>query len=490
MNNRSFFFIIPVLFVMLFISSCGYLQMNPPPDANISEEDTDESGWMAAAANMLAAADYGNGNNVQEKAEDIYANLIEEFGTDKTGWTDAALSWWLKSEHNRYPENPYKLVTVYGHKSPKLPWANPDAVMFIGNLMRKGNFVAISITWPNADVDNTGQGGHTINCWGDNESERAISENPKHIRVSDPHRNDGGSLQTYEYDFFYEPNPDGTNEGAGWYFSYDNNHPYIKNIIVLSPVTTNNDNEVAVRKMGAYRLMYPEEHARYKLQYYVAADSLIDVFNAPPENGTDFNKRPSISKGKQKNKALVEWSMKKRDSTRKWFTIFSELIIPEESGILVSDVKYELRNGSELKAAPDVYWNVIHQPVNFPSRIENISGGYIIGSFDILKEDTVFTDDDPYAEYRFISQYSFDGYPREFTLYLYAETAYCISNIKLGHKYGLLSPDSLWTFKNWIVDFPDKIECRADTFSVVFYTPKKLYYPEGEDYYKRRAKVE
>ena len=77
MNNRSFFFIISALFVILFISSCGYLQMNPPPDVNISEEGTDESGWMAAAANMLAAAGYGNGKNVQEKAEDIYANLLK-----------------------------------------------------------------------------------------------------------------------------------------------------------------------------------------------------------------------------------------------------------------------------------------------------------------------------------------------------------------------------------------------------------------------------
>ena len=465
----------------MLAGSCGYLQMNPPPDVNINPETESHAGWMAAAANMLSAAGYGHGQSVQDRAEGIYQDLIEEFGTDAVGWTDAAISWWLQSAHNIWLDNPYKLVSVFGYKGPKIPWENHNLPHFIGKLIRQGNYVALSITWPEAEVDVTGKGGQTINCWGDNEGRKRIKEHPQHLRVSDPYRMSGGALQTYRLDDYENPNPDGPNEGPGWYLAYDENHPYIKNIVVLSAVSGLKDNKIGLFKLASYRLRHPADQTKYKLRYWISSDSVIGQFHAPTSEAQAYFKEPGITINDEDKQVSVTWPISKELEAEEWFTVFSEFIIPEGSGIGISDVSYIIDRNTEIKAAPDVYWNITHKPVNYPARLKNITGGYIIGSFDIYKSDTIPADEFLFAKYRFISQFDFDHRPDEYTLHLYSDSAYCVTNIRLGLKFGLQTPYDLWQFDDWIRTFPEVKVCGEDTLRLIIHTPTRIGYPEGED---------
>jgi len=122
--------------LVLFISSCGYLKVNPPPDANHGNKNEKQYVWLAAAANLLAAAGYGQAKSTDEKSEEIYNQLIGEFGNQKTGWTDTAIQWWLDSGFNIWPENPYTLTTVMGYKRDKIPYNHDGGTQQISQLLR------------------------------------------------------------------------------------------------------------------------------------------------------------------------------------------------------------------------------------------------------------------------------------------------------------------------------------------------------------------
>ena len=71
--------------LLLLAVSCPYQKMNPAPDVDKGPPAPaiDNSCWMATAANMLAGAGYGNGNTVQQRAEDIYADICFFSNCDK-----------------------------------------------------------------------------------------------------------------------------------------------------------------------------------------------------------------------------------------------------------------------------------------------------------------------------------------------------------------------------------------------------------------------
>jgi len=90
----------------------------------------DNSCWLAASSNQLAAAGYGNGATLQERADDIYLDMLiwqrsqdpaDIHGTRDGGWMDNALTWWLGSANNTWPANPYNVVTVHGNTN-CTPW--------------------------------------------------------------------------------------------------------------------------------------------------------------------------------------------------------------------------------------------------------------------------------------------------------------------------------------------------------------------------------
>ena len=94
-----------------------WLKWNNPPDADKYDHGHTSPNytptcWVAAASNMLAGAGYGDGNTVQERADDIYDELCYG-GVDcnDPGWADTALRAWLRSDDNKWKRyNPYKFI--------------------------------------------------------------------------------------------------------------------------------------------------------------------------------------------------------------------------------------------------------------------------------------------------------------------------------------------------------------------------------------------
>ncbi|WP_031433015.1 hypothetical protein [Methylomarinum vadi] len=93
-NKKRYWFPYGVLALIGFLtSSCTYMKMNPPPDTDKAFLAGNNTCYLATAANMLAGAGYGTGGTVQARADNIYANLTDHFGTANTGWTDTALNY-------------------------------------------------------------------------------------------------------------------------------------------------------------------------------------------------------------------------------------------------------------------------------------------------------------------------------------------------------------------------------------------------------------
>ena len=121
-----------------------FMTMDPPPDSDknpLPPSLTDLSCWEHTAANMLAAAGYGTGTTVQDRADDIFADMSAQFGTANPGWPDAALQWWLASSNNTWTNDiDYTLVTVVGTKTMN-PWANSNGARQLANDLRVFNQV-------------------------------------------------------------------------------------------------------------------------------------------------------------------------------------------------------------------------------------------------------------------------------------------------------------------------------------------------------------
>ena len=62
------------------LGQSGYVKHGPnPPDANKVGPMTDDTCWLATAANMLAGAGYGQASTEQQRAEEIYQQLKIHF---------------------------------------------------------------------------------------------------------------------------------------------------------------------------------------------------------------------------------------------------------------------------------------------------------------------------------------------------------------------------------------------------------------------------
>jgi hypothetical protein len=73
-----------VLLCLPAAAHADWLKMDPPPD--VDKDQPNLTCWLATAANMLAGADYGHSGgspDLQARADYIYGQLVEHFGTDE-----------------------------------------------------------------------------------------------------------------------------------------------------------------------------------------------------------------------------------------------------------------------------------------------------------------------------------------------------------------------------------------------------------------------
>lgn len=466
--------------------------MDPPPDADKTYPVgvTDDTCWLATAANILAGAGYGNGNTVQARAADIYQQLINHFGYDG-GWIDTAITWWLTSANNIWPNNRYTVVTVFGNKNPKYPWYDVNGARFIGNELRKGQFVGLSISWPTDAINpSTGQpiigrGGHAITCWGDNGGNATLTNNPSGVLVTDSDNDTGGDIQNYTYDAFTNPNPGGPNEGNGWYMNYVDlagDNAYIKHIVELTPTDDPSDDKLTQKVVGSVQIHQSQENPASDLHYEVSTD--VDILSYKTNLDWPTTTHPKITESQPRRKISVDWDFKEPIPYCNDVTVTAELTLPSWNSIAIKNLYFTYPDAKAM-ILPFLRWEIKTPFLEKAERIRNVTGGYVIGSFDIVN----MAQKNPkkvVARYRFVHEYSFNQTPEEHVFFLSGQKGFLATNLRFGHSYGYPSLKTLWKFENWMTEIPEwKTRLTKKPTRVVIDWKKRLPYPEGETvYYK------
>lgn len=480
--------------LVFMFTSCKYMKMDPPPDVDkgppaptvpCSPGGTiqDNSCWLATASNMLAGAGYGTGTSVQDRAEEIYDEMVANYGKQCGGWTDAALQWWLGSGNNTWSgTNPYTIVTVHGYKSPRYPWDEPDGAMTIGNELRRCQLVGLSISWPTSG-SSIGSGGHAITAWGDNLGSNTLTTNPVTVRVTDSDKDSGGDVQEYDYDSYTSPNPGGANEGNGWYFDYSSNHPYIKHIITLCPTDDPSDNVMTQRVTGSYTIHQSrEEESATDLHYKAGTDVNILTYRTTID-WTD-KVSPAIAEGTPRRDITVDWDLAEEPVPYCTDVVITvEFVLPAWNAIFFEDVYFTYPDGFdpriyEIHKKPDLYWWLTTPELMRADQIPNVTGGYVIAGFDIINPEQ---ENNRIGSYRLVHEYSFNQDPEMHEFKLAGSEGFMIENLRFGHSYGYPSVEELWAFENWMTEVSDtSYFLGEEPFSIDIDWEGKLPYPEGE----------
>jgi hypothetical protein len=473
---------------LFLLPSCNkYMKMNPPGDADKpGGVGTDNSCYLATAANMLAGAGYGDGTTLQERTDDIYDNLTTQFGIANGGWTDVALSWWLGSTNNTWSGNPYTVVTVYGNKSPKNPWANANGTQFYANELRKCCFVGLSISWPTAG-SSIGSGGHAITAWGDNFGKNELSLNPNMVFVTDSDRDAGGDVQEYDYDDYTNPNPSGANEGNGWYMDYSNNHPYIKHIITLCPTDDPTDFTLTQKVTGSYKLEQNSQEAATDLHYDVSTD--VEILSYRTWLDWDTENDPVITEsGSPRDRISVDWDLTDNPVPQgEEVTVTTEFVLPSWNAMHYSNVYYTYPgDGDRSRPGPqfaDLNWRVITPQLSNLERLpNNVTGGFVIGSFELVYSGE--NNERILLPYRFVHEYSYNQTPEIHTVQFTGREGAQLQNLRVGHSWNYPEGEQLWQFNNWMTAEEETMELGREPVQIRLDWQGRLPYPEGENIYE------
>jgi hypothetical protein len=413
--------------------------------------------------------------------------MVEHYGTENDGWTDAALQWWLTSKYNEWPENPYRQVTVIGNKAPLAPWLNPEGSALIANLLREGTVVSASISWPVPESPGSFRGGHVLNCWGDDKGENKNPEIfPAHLRVTDCYRNKGGIIQTYTYDEFIKP-LQGSDIRKGWYFAYDANQPMIKHIILLSRISTPANGSQSLQSRICLALTNEMQTRADKLS--------LEYFHSQPvlqcEAQVSLQEKrivtgKTLKESMQQNAMTFEWDFNRNDL----LSGFGFALEVESSGAW--DAWNGLRNayladkqGKNSMALPDFEYKVEGAPVRPRYQTSNATGGYHVFSLVFSRQDSIGIDTTSSIHAHLLKQYPPFINPEEPVIHIINPTGYVLSAIKAGHSYGYLSSRELEEFTSWSDTIEPVQNLPGDTITYSLNIPDLLPHPEGEKYSKR-----
>jgi hypothetical protein len=360
----------------------------------------DKTCWIATAANMLAGVGYGTGATIQARAESIYTTFQTQYGTTNGGWTDVGLTWWLDNAAPSPNTNPYQTVTVEGNKT-KLPWQNANGAKIIGNKMRSQNMVGLSISWPRCG-NSQGGGGHALTAWGDDGANNttALTANPTQIITVDSDRDPAlpvEDIHTYDYDNYNSPNPGGCTNGTGgkgWYFNRDNNHPFIKHIVTLSPNDIGTGSGSSRTIVGSQSIVVQpySPYAAHYIRFTVKAQKTILKYKVSMDWTT--SNAPVITEQAIANIAGVAqldvaWNVS--DNTILYdannpqeITITTELVVQGSSTLVYENLMIEYPSYSASLPPQDTSMETPDDTdQNTQDNDSNITGGYVITSYEL-----------------------------------------------------------------------------------------------------------
>lgn len=501
-------FIIYISFICLLLTSVSlakWLHTDPPPDVDkyAHGHNGTSTCWLATASNILAGAGYGTGTTVQARADSIYTQMVNHYGKG-AGWTDAAVEWWLSSSNNIWKgTNEYTDVEVYGNKSGTC-WlkdskdgtivGSDSGAMFIGNRLRDSNLVGISITF-------TGGGGHAITGWGDDMDANTLVANPNDVIVTDSDYDLTGDTQQYTYKF----------TGGCWRFYKNQANNFIKHIIVLSPCNpTSVPTKKVIHSFTAYNRNELGDPAT-GINYDITSDVNILCYNvdvnwpsANPINVYDNDPNPA-DPNYLPTAIYVDYPLDSNNFVpiNSSYTATNKLTLQYDPNSgnpqpKVTQSSYTFTYTSfppydtedyppfEYGISSNLLDNQLQADVNDP----NITGGFIVGTFDIYDSDQP-NEPNKLQEFRFCWEYNYFLDPQEHIFELLPaqiteplQRNFWIGNFKFGHSYGLLIGEKLWSFDQWQMQEPALTEYHESMDPIVhnILLPDTLPYPRGENF--------
>jgi hypothetical protein len=461
-------------------------------DTSWDWDRTDHSCWMAVAANQLAAVGYGFGATLQDRADDIYRDMIvwqdvaangvfdgafkpdgrySGDGLEASGWSTTAANWWLGSVHNvwKATQTHYTWGIGVDHGT-TAPWNEPDVPEQIGNLLRAGVPVGLDIARIDPDTpEGEGRAFHVVTAQGDSGNASPLTSNPSHVKVTDSDEDTNpatGLLWRYPGDpiqdhaWFELNNPPFTYEGPGWYFQRKNELVFVARIVPMFGTANVGNEGTAEVTVGSYQIrnLHPTNSAD-SLHYEVASTNKMLNWSTTLSHETTFS--PSISFDAD-GTMHADWQFSTPVPPAQFVTITTQIITDQSAALTYNNVAFNvgatavpgLPNFSVLIAdtqlAPNHSMEVGGETESFFYE-PFACGGFIIGAFDILKQRT----GEKIGEYRFIHEYAYDEDPEQhlFTLQsLVAEGAdtHDLSQLRFGHSYVFLDEQGLWGFDDWM----------------------------------------
>jgi hypothetical protein len=485
--KSSSLFTIALLCMITALAACSpnpeFIKMNPPPDVDIQQPRIpgDNSCWMATASNMLAAAGYGNGYTVQERADDIYADMLDEWEVTQAGFVETAIQWWLGSTNNKWPDNPYTITeSWYNYDN---PITYDDAPMWFGNYLRSCYFAGISITWP---TETGSIGGHAMAAWGDNAGNEDLTFVPGVIKLTNSHDEDENvPYFRYNYDSFSNPNPGGPNQGEGWYLDYSENHPYIKEFIFLESTDLPNDHVKTQMVTGSFMIIQTEKTAASDLHYDAFSDSEVLSYRtwtnwsddiSPTITETTYSPTEPSMSGNTLDGISVDWDFSDNRIPQGEKIIATTVFIePNYNFILHTNIYFTYPDETEGGSGPFFFWRLYTPEIDNASQIPNVRGGYVVGSFDLVNPRR---DNQVVAQYRFMHQFWFDQDPESHVFTMQGNQGLLVTNLRFGHSYGYLKGETLWDFEDWLTIIREPLPLGADEISIKLNWDGLLTYPD------------
>ncbi|MHC4659810.1 MAG: hypothetical protein ACYS83_11645 [Planctomycetota bacterium] len=498
-KSVSILFFLSVLLVLVPVPGlvcADWLKTNNPPDVDKAEQNDigKPTCFIASAANMLAGAGYGDGNTVQERADDIYNEMRNDGNIywGRGGWADVAMRGWLRTDNNKWKQtNPYKYVHLYGDpdcKRERDPWQNPNMPKFVGNELRNGHVARLSMYRP-------GVCGHAITAWGDDGDANLLTCNPNEVKVTDSDYSDATqAIQTYTYDDYNNPNPAGSDYGDGWYINYDykNNHRYIDNVVTLSNmpnfVDLTSGASIGITRIvtGSYQIHQNNAGNATDLHYKVGADRR--TYGYRTQLDWDTNDVPDITENNNPPTELtVDWDLSDNPVPNcNYVTITTQLNVDcaPTVGVLVNYSSLHFTYPGAGPDKPEFGWRMTTTLSPSPND-SNATGGYVVGAFELF-EDVGGSPGPIIGAYRLIYEYDYVEAPNEhdFDFVSPSTTSYHVGFFRFGHSYALLDDEALWQFDNWLDDEPSIFPMTLPIIQITvdFNDDGLLPYPTAQDY--------
>jgi hypothetical protein len=189
---------------------------------------------------------------------------------------------------------------------------------------------------------------------------------------------------------------------------------------------------------------------------------------------------PTITEAQPRQELTVDWDLSEEPVPYgNVVTINTEFIEPSWNAMSYSDVHFTYEKERIICALlPDLRWVMETPYIDNAQRIPNVTGGYVIGSFELRNLDAP---EEPAVLYRLIHQYLYNQSPEFHRILISGTDGFELTNIKFGHSYGYLTVEELWEFKDWMTESRATYQLSGEEeIGIEIDWEGMLPYPEGD----------